>query len=211
MKRQPHEKPILIVIAGPNGSGKTSFAKQILNHKWYKDCIFINPDEIALVKYGDWNSQDAVLKAAQYAEKVREKYLQKQQSLAFETVFSSPPKVDYVKRAIKAGFFVRLFFIGTDSPFINVNRVGLRVAEGGHSVPLQKIFPRYHKSLANLGSILQVVHRGYVYDNSFDYEFPKLQVRTELGILKKTYQTNHDWAEQIRKYFKDSQQLNGQI
>lgn len=208
MKRQPHEKPILIVIAGPNGSGKTSFSLQIRSHRWYQDCIFINPDEIALKKYGDWNSHDAVLKAAQYAERVREKYLQRQQSLAFETVFSSPPKVDYVKRAIKADFFVRFFFIGTDSPTINVNRIGQRVAEGGHSVPLQKIFSRYTKSLTNLAQILQVVHRGYIFDNSIDDEIPKLQFRTEFGTLKKTYQTNHDWAEQIRKYFKDSQQLN---
>ena len=113
MKRESHENPVLIVIAGPNGSGKTSFVEQIQSHRWYKDCIFINPDEIALKKYGDWNSQDAILKAAQYTERIREKYLQKQQSLAFETVFSSPPKIDYVKRAIKAGFIVRLFFIGT--------------------------------------------------------------------------------------------------
>lgn len=208
MKRNPLEKPILIVIAGPNGSGKTSFADQIRSHRWYQDCIFINPDEIALTMFGDWNSPDSIFKAAQYAERVREKYLQRQQSLAFETVFSSPPKVDYVNRAIKAGFFVRFFFIGTDSPFINVNRVGQRVAEGGHSVPHQKIFSRYYKSIANLGTILQVVHRGYVYDNSIENEFPKLQFRTEHGTLKKTYQTDHEWAEQIRKYFKDSQQLN---
>ncbi|MCY4100200.1 MAG: zeta toxin family protein, partial [Rhodobacteraceae bacterium] len=162
MKRQPYEKPILIVIAGPNGTGKTSFSLQIRSHRWYQDCIFINPDEIALKKYGDWNSHDAVLKAAKYAERVREKYLQRQQSLAFETVFSSLPKVDYVKRAIKADFFVRFFFIGTDSPTINVNRIGRRVAEGGHSVPLQKIFSRYTKSLTNLAHILQVLHRGYI-------------------------------------------------
>ncbi len=128
--------------------------------------------------------------------------------MAFETVFSSPPKIDYVKRAIKAGFIVRLFFIGTDSPTINVNCVGQRVAEGGHSVPLQKNFSRYYNSIANLGTVLQVVHRGYIYDNSIENEFPKLQFRTELGTLKKIYQTDHDWAEQIRKYFKDSQQLN---
>ncbi len=149
----------------------------------------------------------AVLKAAQYTEGIREKYLHKQQSLAFETVFSSPPKVDYVKRAIKAGFTVRLFFIATDSPFINVNRVGQRVAEGGHSVPLQKIISRYYKSIANLGTVLQVVHRGYVYDNSIENDFPKLQFRTELGTLKKTYQTDHDWAEQIRKFYKAPEKL----
>jgi uridine kinase len=32
-KKEPNNKPVLIVIAGPNGSGKTSITKQILKHK----------------------------------------------------------------------------------------------------------------------------------------------------------------------------------
>ncbi|MCY4186212.1 MAG: zeta toxin family protein [Rhodobacteraceae bacterium] len=92
MKRNLLEKPILIVIAGPNGSGKTSFAEQVRSHHWYKDCVFINPDEIALTKFGDCNSPDSILKAAQHADSLRENYLQMQHSLAFETVFSSYQK-----------------------------------------------------------------------------------------------------------------------
>lgn len=138
MKRNPLEKPILIVIAGPNGSGKTSIAEQILGHHWYKDCIFINPDEIALTMFGDWNSHDAVLESAQYAERVREEYLWKQQSLAFEMV---PLSKKNMRKGISRTVFLFAFFIGTYSSTINVNRVGQRVAEGGHSVPLQNFFP----------------------------------------------------------------------
>lgn len=57
-------RPILIVIAGPNGSGKTSVTSRLLRHEWIEDAIYINPDIIAQEKFGDWNSQDAIMQAA---------------------------------------------------------------------------------------------------------------------------------------------------
>ena len=66
-------KPILLVIAGPNGSGKTTVTTQILKHEWVEGCVYINPDNIAQEQFGDWNSPDAVLKAAKLATEQREK------------------------------------------------------------------------------------------------------------------------------------------
>lgn len=40
-------KPVLIVIAGPNGSGKTTITSKILHHEWLEDAVYINPDIIA--------------------------------------------------------------------------------------------------------------------------------------------------------------------
>ncbi|MBR5433619.1 MAG: zeta toxin family protein [Bacteroidales bacterium] len=51
-------KPILIVIAGPNGSGKTTITSKILKHEWLEDAVYVNPDMIAQEKFGDWNSPD---------------------------------------------------------------------------------------------------------------------------------------------------------
>ena len=64
-------KPILIVIAGPNGSGKTTITSKVLHHEWLEDAIYVNPDQIAQDKFGNWNDQDSVLKAAQYCEYLR--------------------------------------------------------------------------------------------------------------------------------------------
>ena len=61
-------KPVLIIIAGPNGSGKTSITSKIIKHDWMEDSIYINPDNIAQEKFGDWNSFEAVMKAAKYSE-----------------------------------------------------------------------------------------------------------------------------------------------
>ena len=56
-------KPVLIVIAGPNGSGKTTITSKILRHEWMEDTVYVNPDQVAQDRFGDWNSSEAVLKA----------------------------------------------------------------------------------------------------------------------------------------------------
>lgn len=70
----------------PNGTGKTSITEQLLLHEWMTNCVYVNPDYIARDEFGDWNSYDSVLKAAQKATEIREQCLIKGNSLAFETV-----------------------------------------------------------------------------------------------------------------------------
>ena len=66
------KKPLLIVIAGPNGSGKTSLTNKILQHEWVETCEYINPDNIANDVFGDWNDKDAIINAANLAQVKRE-------------------------------------------------------------------------------------------------------------------------------------------
>ena len=92
-------RPVLIVIAGPNGSGKTTITSKILRHEWLEDAVYINPDQVAQEKFGDWNSPEAVMQAAQYCEQQREQCLRDGKSIIFETVLSSESKVDFILRA----------------------------------------------------------------------------------------------------------------
>lgn len=191
-------KPVLIVIAGPNGSGKTSITSKILKHEWMEDAVYVNPDIIAQDKFGDWNSPVAIRQSIEYCESLREECLVNKQSLIFETVLSRIDKVDFVKRAICNGFFVRLFFVSTQSPTINASRIASRVMEGGHDVPITKIISRFQKSIANASVLTRLVDRAYFYDNSIDNEDAKLLFRLSEGKLAKQYTDQiPEWASII--------------
>ena len=190
--------PLLIVIAGPNGSGKTSITSKLLKHEWVEDSVYINPDNVAKEIFGDWNSKEAVIKAADYSAKWREECLLENKSLIFETVMSADDKVDFILRAKKAGFFIRVFFIATTNPTINAARIANRVMKGGHDVPITKIISRYKKSIYNCIKVSNVVDRLYVYDNSVDGEEAKLQFRLVNGSVEKIYVDKlPEWAQTI--------------
>jgi len=191
------ERPKLLIIAGPNGTGKTTVTSQILRHEWVEDCEYINPNLIARDKFGDWNSKEMVLKAAQFAEKQREKCLKNSKSLIFETVLSASDKIDFIQRAKLQNYFIRLFFIGTDNPQINSLRIAQRVMQGGHDVPIQKIISRYYKSIANCILLSKIVDRLYVYDNSVENGLTELLFRANNGKLVKQYAPMHEWAKLI--------------
>ena len=195
MKETEH-RPVLIVIAGPNGSGKTTITSKILRHEWLEDAIYINPDNIAQERFGDWNSPEAVMQAAKYCEEEREKCLHNRHSLIFETVLSTEGKVDFIRRANDAGYFIRLFFVSTNHPSINSSRIAKRVMKGGHDVPIPKIISRYQKSIVNCMRCATIVDRVYVYDNSIDDVDARLLFRMSDGKLIKRYTDDiPEWAQ----------------
>ena len=189
---------MLIVIAGPNGSGKTTITSEVLASEWLEDAVYINPDIVAQEKFGDWNSPEAVREAALYCEQWRERCLANGESLIFETVMSAPDKIDFIRRAKQAGYFVRIFFISTANPTINAARIARRVMKGGHDVPIPKIISRYIKSIANCAEIAPEVDRLYVYDNSLEDVKAQPLFRLRDGDLGKLYvESVPEWAKNI--------------
>jgi predicted ABC-type ATPase len=191
-------KPVLIVIAGPNGSGKTSTTRLVVKHEWAEKCVYINPDEIAQSKFGNWNDANAVHQAVKYCEEWRERLLKEHKDFIFETVLSSEEKVDFLKRAKEEDYFIRMFFICTQNPTINAARIAKRVMEGGHDVPIQKIISRYQKAVVNAVRVMQFADRVYFYDNSIDDQNAQLLFRTTDGKFAKQYVDSlPEWTETI--------------
>ena len=196
-------KPVLIVIAGPNGSGKTSMTRLVIKHEWAEQCVYINPDEIAQSKFGDWNDVNAVRQAVEYCATWREQLLQGRKDFIFETVLSSDGKVDFLKRAKEAGYFIRMFFICTESPTINAARIANRVMEGGHDVPINKIISRHEKAIINAVKVTKFADRAYFYDNSIDNQDALLLFRTKEGKFAKQYVNSlPGWADRILRKIK---------
>lgn len=197
------KRPVLIVIAGPNGSGKTSTTRLVIKHEWAEQCVYINPDDVAQSKFGDWNNAEAVRQAVEYCETWREQLLHEHKDFIFETVLSSDGKVDFLKRAKDAGYFIRMFFICTEAPTINAARIAKRVMEGGHDVPIQKIISRYQKAILNAIKVARFADRAYFYDNSVDNKNAQLLFRTMDGKFTKKYVDEFPlWAESILELMK---------
>lgn len=194
------KRPTLCVVAGPNGSGKTTTTIQLLNDEWTSDSVYINPDNIAQDTFGDWNSLDAIRKAAERATQMRYDCLEQRKNFVFETVFSSAEKLEFLRKVKDAGFFIRLFYVCTSDPAINVSRITQRYLNGGHEVPISKVISRYYKSLVNAEEAISFVDRAYVYDNSIDNQLPRLLFRTSDGTLFKQYtEVIPEWAKILLK------------
>ena len=98
----------------------------------------------------------------------RRKLLSSKQNFTFETVMSAPDKVDFLAEAQVAGYRTYLYYVATEDPEINVSRVEIRVLEGGHNVPRDKIKFRYYRSLEFLWDAIKHCNRVYIFDNSGD-------------------------------------------
>lgn len=190
-------RPRVLLVAGPNGAGKTTVTERGLAHEWFDGCEYVNPDFIARDTFGDWNSVTAVKQAADEAQRRRYQCIEEHRSLAFESVFSGADKVDFIRRAIRLGFFTRLFFVGTSDPAINAARVARRVMQGGHDVPIPKIIGRYYKSIANCAAVAREVDRLYLYDNSVDGEDASLVLRASRDGVVRSYRTPPAWMAPI--------------
>ncbi len=97
---------------------------------------------------------------------LRRKALTARKSFTFETVMSAPDKVELLKEAQSCGYRTYLYFIATEDPSINIQRVRNRVADGGHDVPVEKIISRYARSLSLLAPAIQKTNRAFLFDTS---------------------------------------------
>lgn len=120
------------------------------------------------------------------ADFIRHKLLETGVTFTFETVMSSPDKIDFLKKAQEHGFRTYLYYVATEDPDINISRVESRVAEGGHPVPNDKIVERYFRSLDLLADAVQYSNRAYIFDNSSDKKVWVAEVTDNTILALKT-------------------------
>ena len=106
--------------------------------------------------------------AARIAEGIRNELINQRESFVFETVFSDPvsDKLEFLKKAAQAGYNTILCFIGTADPKVCEQRVAMRVSQGGHDVPSQKLKERFPRILSNLKAALHDLPNVWVFDNN---------------------------------------------
>lgn len=151
-------RPVIVALAGPNGAGKTTFYHA---HLAAAALRFVNADvlarELTLDPYA----------AAGVADAIRRQLVEQRESFVFETVFSDPvgDKLAFLKEAMTAGYTVVLCFIGISGPDVSEERVAMRVTQGGHDVPTEKLVARFPRTLANLQIAIRELPHVWIFDN----------------------------------------------
>ncbi len=159
-------RPVLTIVAGSNGCGKTSLTKFARNK--FQQIPILDPDAIARSLQETASGSTSDIEAGKQVLRQAEDLIEARQSFTVETTLSGATYLKMAVRAKEAGFNVVVFFVGTTSVEINLKRVQDRVKLGGHDVPEEDQRRRYPRTLANMQKLLPMADLAVIFDNSTD-------------------------------------------
>jgi predicted ABC-type ATPase len=200
------QRPIITVLAGVNGAGKSSIAgtfTEVMNGGYF------NPDTVALkirALHPDISVAQANGHAWQIGKELLEEAISRKRDYRFETTLGGRSITRLLQAAARGGHRLHIWFCGLESPELHLQRVRARVMRGGHDIPAAKIRERWDSSRENLIRLLPSLHHLRVYDNSFEADpalgqAPKPQLLLEVIKRKITAPSDlsnaPEWAQPI--------------
>lgn len=158
-------QPRILILAGPNGAGKTTFARDYLPH--VAQCpLFVNADLIA-AGLSPFAPEAAAFQAGRLMLAEIESHVLARRTFAFETTLSGLVYARKIKTWRALGYAVELHFLSLPDSQTAKQRVALRVAQGGHSIPDDVIERRFEAGLENFEMIYKrLVDHWFKYDAS---------------------------------------------
>jgi predicted ABC-type ATPase len=160
-----NEEQKIVIIAGPNGVGKTTFAREFLVREAFCPA-FVNADLIA-AGLSPFNPDQAAFRAGRLMLEEISAYAGQRESFAFETTLSGRLYARYIPEWKEIGYRIELIFLSLPNAEIAVDRVRTRVSQGGHHVDNSVIRRRFDKGRDNFHNIYKnLVDAWALYDNS---------------------------------------------
>jgi len=134
-------------VAGPNGSGKTTFAREFLPN--YAKCPnFVNVDLIAQ-GLSPFDPRIAAIKAGRLVLSRIHDFTKSGSDFGFETTLSGRTHLNVLRRLKAGGYKIHIFFLWLPGVDLSLLRIKDRVAEGGHNVPIHDVRRRFSRSISN--------------------------------------------------------------
>ena len=198
--------PRLYVIAGVNGSGKSSIAGATFRAL---GSDYFNPDEAArrLMAVNPTLSQKAANSVAwRQGVRLLKRAIEERLDFAFETTLGGNTITHILPQAAAQGIEIHIWYVGLSSPELHLERVRARVRRGGHDIPEKDIRRRYEHSRLNLIALLPHLTALRVHDNSEEAdpaaeEAPSLRLVLQMERAKILGPPNlsrtPDWAKPI--------------
>ena len=152
-----------IIVAGPNGVGKTTFAKEYLKEH---DIPYISADAIA-EEISEGDIQKVALKAGKRFFSELNDAIESGRSFIVETTLSGLSFRRLIQQMKRASYTITIIYIYLETPDICIARVQERTRKGGHHVPETDIIRRFHRSIANFWKMYKIeADRWYLICNS---------------------------------------------
>ena len=156
--------PRVIVFAGPNGAGKSTHADAILAKLGIE--TFVNADYIARGLSGR-NTDSVAFEAGRIMSTRLKDLAAAKHDFAFESTLSSRSFAPFLRQLKSQGYEVAIYYFSLASSSLAVRRVKLRVAMGGHDVPVDTIRRRFSRSLHNFSTLyIPLADQWAVFDNT---------------------------------------------
>ncbi len=190
---QPH----VVMIAGPNGAGKTSAAMTLLPD-YLNIQEFVNADEIAR-GLSPLNPNAAASAAGRIMKERIDHLIDNRQSFAFETTAAGTTRRLTMKKCREAGYATSIVFLYLSSPVLAIERVKLRVSQGGHDIPEQQIINRFYGGIKNFFTIyVPLADIVEIYNNSL----------AEPSLIAKKLSISPDWVVHDSEIWRRIQENN---
>ena len=186
--------PVLYILAGPNGTGKTTFYSIAVQNNFIGENLpFINVD-IITQSLGNYNQENYAKAEAIYRDTVKN-YIESNADFMIESNLATARSYDWVSLIKRKGYQVILYYLSTDDVMINIGRVQRRVAEGGHDIPEEIIKTRYLQSHSYLKTKLSEFKEVYLIDNSTDAS--QVMIKLEDGIIVQKSENLQNWVKDV--------------
>ncbi len=174
-------RPNLYIIAGPNGAGKTTFARKFLPD--YVKCLeFVNVDLIAN-GISPFDPERAALRAGRIMLEQIHSLAGRGVDFGFETTLSGRTYLKLLQEMKKRGYLIHIFFLWISDVELALERIRLRVRNGGHSIPDATVRRRFGRSLPNFLRVYKPLADSWtIFDNSGDV--PEMIAIEESGKIE---------------------------
>ncbi len=165
MPHMAEPSPQLRIIAGPNGSGKTTFVRRFLP-RYVRVLNFVNADLIA-AGLSPFAPEQAALRAGRLMLEEIRRLAAGRADFAFETTLSGRTYEPMLREFRQQGYTIYLYFLWLPAVEMNLERVANRVRQGGHSVPEEDVRRRYRRGISNFLHVYRRLADAWtLFDNS---------------------------------------------
>lgn len=186
--------PTLYILAGPNGTGKTTFYSIAVETGFIaKQLPFVNVD-IITQSLGEYTEENFAKASEIYRQTVRE-FMDSNKDFMIESNLADTRSYDWLSLVKSKNYEIILYYLSTDDVTINIGRVQRRVAEGGHDIPESIIRSRYSNSHSYLKTKLSFFKEVYLIDNSTDSSL--IQVKLRDGVIIEKENDTQNWVKEV--------------